>query len=148
MLGDAAQYISYAVSNTCPLPTLFISQRPNNCPKQHRGPKTSNKQLPNVPLPITILTVEVVHIRTLQPVPSHHKRVDEKVIVLKGSEGSRRIDPILACFAELQRCHHRSEPPEHQKVEHLHCRTRFKKLIFRQKDSSKGSYNLQQSFVS
>jgi hypothetical protein len=51
--------------------SLFVSQRSNNCPKQHRGSKPSNEELPNIPLSKPILTVKVVNIWTLQPIPGY-----------------------------------------------------------------------------
>ena len=50
---------------------LFVSERSNNCSKQHRRFKTSYKQLPNFSLPIPVLAVEVVDIWTLQPITGY-----------------------------------------------------------------------------
>lgn len=53
---------------------LFVSKWSNNCPKQHRWAKTSNKKLSNLPFPIAILTIKIVHIWPLQPIPSYCQR--------------------------------------------------------------------------
>lgn len=58
---------------------LFVSKWSNNCPKQHRRAKTSNKKLSNLPFPIAILTVKIVYIRPLQPIPSYCQRKHEYI---------------------------------------------------------------------
>jgi len=45
--------------------SLFVSQRSNNCSKEHGRPKTSNEKLSDLPFPISICTIKVVHIWTL-----------------------------------------------------------------------------------
>lgn len=59
---------------------LFVGKRSNNGAKQHGRSETSNKELTDLPLAEAISAVEIVHIGTLQPVPSWRETKINKVI--------------------------------------------------------------------